>query len=378
MIKNGFTLRQIRKGELLPPDLLDQDGRTLLKDVCVIDDPEQIERLIERGVFFFPGAEAESEAQQTCGVASVFRQACDLLGTFESLVTSNAHDHKEIHALVKLIQRLCSLDRDACLANILLYKQVRYSLRHSFHTAVMTELLLKQLDSNDDIRAYAVSGALTMNFSMLELQDNCYHCSDPLTLEQKQAIIAHPQRTAEYLHELGVNHPVWLQVVEHHHETINGSGYPKRLKKDDLTIYSQAVSLADRYCAMITERAYRPGKFPDDAAKLLLSSDEFAIEPKMADTFLKAVGYFPPGCTVRLRNGESALVTRKLSNPSQPLVHSLRSAHGKAYEVPVKRVTSNPSHEIQEAIGSAIVRDLDMESFWPINATEEYGLRKAS
>lgn len=368
-----LSKRHIRKGEPLHYDLLDEHGKVLLKNGYVIDDQEQIDRLIERGAFFDEIIEEEPEAPRVDNEISVFRKTCDLLDKFETVATQKEHDHTEIYALAVSIQELCLLDSDACLANIQLYKRIRYSLRHSFHAAILTELLLKHLNIAQEVRAHVVSGALTMNFSMLELQDACYKSSEPLSLEQKQAIITHPMRTVEYLQKLGVDNPVWLQVVEHHHEAINGAGYPKRLKKDDLNIFSQAVSLADRYCAMITERAYRPGTAPDAAAKLLVTRDAVAIEPVLTDTFLKVVGYFPPGTTVRLTNGEAALVTKRLLNPAQPLVRSLRSSSGRSYENPPKRATSHPSHEIQEAIGANITEDVDLDSFWRITLPDANG-----
>jgi HD-GYP domain-containing protein (c-di-GMP phosphodiesterase class II) len=363
----------VRKGEPFPYDLLDHDGKILLKNGYVIDDLVQIQRLIDRGAFFDEIINEEPEARPANNEISTFRQVCDLLDTFNTLASGEEHVPSEILTLATRIQHLCELDGDACLANIQLDKRIRYSLRHSFHTALLTEMLIAPLEVAKETRADVVAAALTMNFSMLELQDVCYQNNTPLTLAQKQAIIAHPLQSVEYLKSLGVDNEVWLKVVEHHHEMMDGSGYPKRLKKDDLTIHSQAVSLADRYCAMVTERAYRPGVLPDAAARTLLVPESAKTGPELTETFIKVVGHVPPGSVVKLVNGDAALVVRRLLKPAQPLVRSLRSGNGIRYSNPPKRATSHPSHSIKEVLDTSIAQDHDVDSFWQVTLPDGTG-----
>lgn len=154
---------------------------------------------------------------------------------------------------------------------------------------------------------------------------------------------------------------------------MDGSGYPKRLNMDDLTMHSQAVSLADRYCAMVTERAYRPGVLPDIAARTLLVPESAKTGPELTETFIKVVGHVPPGSVVKLVNGDAALVVRRLLKPAQPLVRSLRSANGVRYSNPPKRATSHPSHAIKEVLDTSIAQDHDVDGFWQVTLPDATG-----
>ncbi len=353
-------------GQPLPFELVDAHGRVLLKPGYIIQSEAQLERLVERGVFFERVDDEEKQQAQAMAMekTSVFSCVCELADAFAGLIDKEKPDYGGVPDIAGNIQRLCEQDSDAALACILLRKKGRYALRHSFHAAVLTELLLKRLQHPAEDRRYAVAGALTMNIHMLELQDALYRQNAPLTPEQKRAIVTHPLTATAALREQGIAHPVWLKVVEHHHEMIDGSGYARKLQKNDLCIESQAVSLADRFCAMVSEREYRRGLPPGAAVKDLLGRQAATITPELAEAFRKEVGCYPPGTVVTLVNSEMGVVVKRLLNPMQPLVRSLRAASGVRYPDPPKRATSKQAYAIKEELDADAAKDFDLALLW--------------
>ena len=99
-----------------------------------------------------------------------------------------------------------------------------------------------------------------MNMSILQLQDVLQAQQAPLTGEQKEVIQRHPETSAALLRERGVSDEIWLNAVLCHHEAIDGSGYPQGSKGDAIPMPAQLVSLADVYCARISNREYRRGR----------------------------------------------------------------------------------------------------------------------
>jgi HD-GYP domain-containing protein (c-di-GMP phosphodiesterase class II) len=67
---------------------------------------------------------------------------------------------------------------------------------------------------------------------------------------------AHPVNTIELLSCFEIS-PVVRNVIIHHHERYDGSGYPDRLKGEDIPFLSRVLSVADAFYAMISERPYR-------------------------------------------------------------------------------------------------------------------------
>lgn len=372
--ENGMTWVRLGYGHLvpgqaLPFDLFDEQGRTLLSHGYVLQSEEQLERLIERGGFFHANLDETVASTAPLVRLSIQQQMAELAQAFYSLFETAAEtdilDCGAIEAIAQRIQECCLRDADPALACIQLQQMGCYSLRHSFNTAVLTEILLARLDCPEARRRQAIAGALTMNVAMRRLQDTLYHQETPLTPEQKREIVTHPSATVRMLQASGVEPSVWLDVVEHHHEMIDGSGYVKRLSGTSLSIESQVVSLADRYCATISERAYRPGTLPSLAAKDLLSRQAATIDPTLASVFLKEVGIYPPGTVVSLANGELAVVVRRTLNPAQPVVRSLRAPSGVRYPVPPKRLTSKPVYGIQEVLPHDHIRGFDLTTLWP-------------
>jgi HD-GYP domain-containing protein (c-di-GMP phosphodiesterase class II) len=362
--KVQLDYQHVKLGQPLPFNLFDAHGLVWLKNGYLLKSKSQLDRLIERGVFFDEIINDEPLQKEEQNTASVYSRASELAVEFEGMFDREVVDYKEALGIAERIQALCELDGDAALANIQLHRVGRYSLRHSFHAAVMTEMLLKGLERPREVRLYAVVGALTMNICMLELQDALFRQNNPLTPDQKRIIVMHPQMAVQALRGQGIDHSVWLDVVEHHHEMIDGTGYAKRLRENDLSVESQVLSVADRYCAMVSEREYRPGILPSLAAKDLLERQSATISRTLAAAFQRDIGSYPPGTLVALANGEVAAVVKRLLNSAHPLVRSIRSPSGIRYDEPPKRSAGSPIYAIKEAVRADTIKEFDWASLW--------------
>ncbi|HEX5392004.1 MAG TPA: HD domain-containing phosphohydrolase [Rhodocyclaceae bacterium] len=364
MIKVGYS--DLVLGKPLPFDLIDEDGLVLLTHGYVLRSEAQIERLVMRGVYY-DFIEEEGAGTERAERVSVYQRVQETAAAFAALFAGgpDAVDYRRVMAVAGDIQSLCALDPHPVLAAIHLYRTSRYALRHVFGTAVLTEVLLKHLGRSDEVRRDAVAGALTMNMAMLDLQDALYKQEQPLTGEQKRDIVTHPLSTVKMLRAAGVEQEIWLDVAEHHHEMLDGSGYAKRLAGQALSIEAQTVSLADRYCAMVSERAYRPGTLPHVAVKELLTKQAATIDPSVAAAFSAEMGAYPPGTVLSLANGEVAVVVKRTLNANTPVVRSLRASSGVRHAEPPKRLTSKSTYAIRDVLDCATAQGFDHSALWP-------------
>ncbi|MEM1668898.1 MAG: HD domain-containing protein [Thermofilaceae archaeon] len=76
------------------------------------------------------------------------------------------------------------------------------------------------------------------------------------------------------------------KYVLQHHEKFDGSGYPYGLKKDEISLYSQIISLADVYDALTENRPYRPPLPVEKAFEIILSEKEKQFNPDVVDLFI--------------------------------------------------------------------------------------------
>lgn len=383
----------LQLGAPVPFDVYDPAGKLLLRRGHPVEGQSQLERLAETGHY----DPAEAQAARASGsirpnrvVAEFSRLPSQLarnrVSIFERL-TDAAHVLDDVRLLeppaaafeaairstAASIRECCVLDSDAALAHILLAESLRYSPRHSTSVAILTALLLSRRHHDPARAESAVAAALTMNFSIFDLQDSLCRQQEPLTSDQRAAVHLHPSEAAKTLRNHAIADATWLQTVEQHHEARNGSGYPAGLKEPAICLEAQIVSLADRYCVLVSPRSYRPALSPRQAIKELNDRAAESIDPSLIAALIAAVGLFPPGAFVRLANGETAVVVRRLLDPRHPVVYALHKDTVGAYENPKKRLTA--SHRDLEIIADvkpeSVRVKVELDKMWPPSATAD-------
>jgi HD-GYP domain-containing protein (c-di-GMP phosphodiesterase class II) len=99
-----------------------------------------------------------------------------------------------------------------------------------------------------------------------------------------------------------------LDVAGQHHERYDGTGYPNKLKGDEISLYGQMGAIVDVYDALTSERVYKKGMPPTEALSKLLEWSKHHFEPELVRKFIKAVGIYPTGSLVRLESGRLGIV----------------------------------------------------------------------
>lgn len=102
-----------------------------------------------------------------------------------------------------------------------------------------------------------LKAAMTMNLGMIEVQDKLNSFGNELTPALQAAIQAHPKKSVDLLRQLGIDDPLWLEMVLQHHESEDGSGYPQKLTGAEILRGAKIISMADRYTARISKRDTR-------------------------------------------------------------------------------------------------------------------------
>ncbi|MEZ4455666.1 MAG: response regulator [Gemmatimonadales bacterium] len=110
----------------------------------------------------------------------------------------------------------------------------------------------------------------------------------PLTREEFDEIKKHVTEGEEILEPLRRDHPVVLDIVRHHHERMDGSGFPDGLRGEAIPMVARLVSVVDAFDAMTTNRAYRPSRQPADAMEELQRCSGLQFDPDVVTAFQRA------------------------------------------------------------------------------------------
>jgi HD-GYP domain-containing protein (c-di-GMP phosphodiesterase class II) len=220
-----------------------------------------------------------------------------------------------------------------------------YASRHAVHTATAASLAATRLGWPAERGRCVLRAALTMNISMAELQNRLANQVTPLTPLQRAEINSHPERSANMLELAGVTDTEWLDAVRQHHENESGSGYPAGLTK--INEVAQLVQCADTFTAKLSQRALRQPMLADKAARQQFQSSSGNA---MTAALIKEFGLYPPGCAVRLKNGEVGVVMRRGGAVSAPVVAAVADGSGDPLLTPGRRDTSKPGLGIAAVI----------------------------
>jgi len=400
-VRHRIRADQLQVRAPLPVDIYDADNRLLLRRGNIIASEAQLERLISEGMFsdqplpsrtragaapatpaacdtredmLIVGPIARSTAKPKLRI-SVYAEVVAAAKMLEALLCtpeSNPEFVADIAELADTLRKGCALDPDAALAHIMFAREVRYPIRQSLNVAIVTALLLERTNNKSARTQAAVCAALTANLTIQAVQDVQYR-QQAMTPEERQAISLHPDEGAEKLAALGVRDPVWLDIVRQHHEFIDGSGYPKKLAGTAVLREAQVITLADRYCATVTERGYRPAVAPDVTMTQISTKSGSAIDPALIAELVHWIGMYPPGTVVELLNREVGVVTRRLRDPKHPVVYAVSGQNLRPFESPRKRLTSSqPQFHIEGVFPRETIKfPVDPEMLWPRTVTEE-------
>lgn len=99
-----------------------------------------------------------------------------------------------------------------------------------------------------------------------------------------------------------------LDVVLHHHERMDGSGYPDGLPGSEVGQLARMAAIADVYDAITSDRCYHTALPPTAALKKMWEWSKYHFDPVLMRAFMTAVGIYPVGTLVKLESGRVAVV----------------------------------------------------------------------
>ena len=370
----GELLDVADPGAPLPFAVLDSMGRLLLAAGQRMPDGGQLQALMERGgcvdAIEAQVARAARAARAAGSNAHLGAGASVLSGSAPAAQQRTWFDHmeKQVWALDELLRGVqrgttqaaqIEAHADAYIALVerhfdaALYLCLRqddrrialYSLTHAMHSATVALLTARQMAWPPEQQRRLVLAALTMNLSIGELQARMADQSEPPNQRQMAQIRAHPAQSAHLLRQAGVDDVEWLTAVEQHHERAGGSGYPQGLV--EVGSLAHLLRAADVYTAKISPRALRPALAPQVAARHLFQEEQGG---PFAAGLIRAVGVYPPGDFVVLKNGDTALVIHRPGPGRANVVVSLFNASAKAVAGSPKRDTALPEFAITGAV----------------------------
>lgn len=165
----------------------------------------------------------------------------------------------------------------------------RYTEGHGERVAVYSERLARRLGLPDDeVENIRVAGLLhdigKIGFSDQIFSNEDTRMNEDMLLE----IRSHPQWGYDIIKHLEFLGPA-LDYIYAHHEKLDGQGYPRGLKDEEIPLGARILAVADSFDAMTTDRPYQKGKTPQEAVAILGTLVGHALDPDVVDAFMEDI-----------------------------------------------------------------------------------------
>jgi HD-GYP domain-containing protein (c-di-GMP phosphodiesterase class II) len=165
--------------------------------------------------------------------------------------------------------------------------------------------------------------ALLHEIGMLRIPPEIYQHNRKLTEQERKTIIAHPVLSYRILKEAGFPSTVCLGVLEHH-EYIDGSGYPRKLAGQNISLYGKIVGVASAYSAATSSRPFREEHDGHTSIMDLAKEMGKRYDERVLRALIFTLSVFPIGTYVRLSNGARGLIVKTdPKEPKHPIVRLL-------------------------------------------------------
>lgn len=184
-----------------------------------------------------------------------------------------------------------------------------FLLSHSISVGLLCAFLAHRLfpEQREVITASAVGGLLH-DIGKQYVPDGILNKPGRLTEGEFALIRRHPEVGEALLKRAGIDDPLVLKIVRHHHEKMDGSGYPDALEGRSISMAARIAAVADAYDAITSERSYKKRLPGYKGISEIIASAGNHLDPMVVRTFVNAFGMYPPGTEVELSDGRCGVV----------------------------------------------------------------------
>jgi len=242
-----------------------------------------------------------------------------------------------------------------------------YTYTHSLNVSILAVLLGKRMGLDRPSLLKIGLAGLLHDVGKARLPARILNKPGRLTESEFHAVKGHSMWSHDLLRKQDNMPREILRAVAEHHERHDGSGYPRGLKGQEISLFSRIIAVADVFDALTSKRAYKDAMPPAQALSMMYQwrGKQFATQD--IETFIQCIGVFPVGSFVRLTGGEHAIViSANPLRPTKPQVKVVLDARLRPLRSRVLDLeAASEAQDIAEVLNPADYK-LDLERFFSV------------
>ncbi|QIK37565.1 DUF3391 domain-containing protein [Caldichromatium japonicum] len=191
-----------------------------------------------------------------------------------------------------------------------------HSALHGINVATITLLLSQRLGLDQDARKRLTLAALAHDIGKVKLPERLRWYSSDFNGSECKLFQQHVEYGVALAESMGLDAQICTLIAQHH-EYVDGSGFPRGLKSEEISRDARILSLVNQYDKLCNPNNPVEAVTPHQALALMFAQSRSKFDPQILSVFIRMLGVYPPGSVVLLSNGRHALVVSV--NAARPL-----------------------------------------------------------
>lgn len=239
-----------------------------------------------------------------------------------------------------------------------------YTFAHSVNVAILSAMLGMLCHYPKKELLLLTLGALLHDLGKINVPAAILTKTTGLSDEEFALIKRHPLDGAERIKEMEWKLPspaVLAAIASEHHEHIDGHGYPRGLRDEQIHRYAKIVAIADVYDALTSERPYKKAYTPNVAYNIMTNVNQGQFDRELLKLFFNNVSLYPTGTVVKTIYGYAIVKACSFGKTETPTVVLFADKDAKVLREPYTMDLSQDS--LGNRVIEMVIRDSDLRHF---------------
>ncbi|MDC7701378.1 HD-GYP domain-containing protein [Vogesella indigofera] len=242
---------------------------------------------------------------------------------------------EQVEPMIESITESVLSNSGALLTLLRIKNKDDYTFLHSVSVGTLMIAFCRSVGMDMETIHLAGLGGILHDTGKALVPDEVLNKPGRLTEDEFDIIKRHPRDGFDILSRTEGIGEIPLDITLHHHERVDGSGYPHKLNGDTISTLAKMAAIVDVYDAITADRCYHKGMAPTDALRKIFEWSKYHFDPKLVQAFMRCVGIYPVGTLVLLESGKLGVVIEQHdSNLLTPKIKVMFSSKSNTYLQP--------------------------------------------